>query len=276
MYTSRTRSKIAILVSISMIVLVTLTCTLPSLPTSPQEPEFTETVDLTAPAGTVQPANTALAPIIPGEILTEVAATIRAQIPKQPKASPASQKTGAPPANAPQAPGPILTSTPTPTQTKTAQPARTKKAKPTASPSPTLTQIPPVIIIQPSPGGYPDNGFQVRGVNIHWCGGRPWAIFRIRNRSSLALESLSLAYQDLSASKSLSGPFYSDAPFMTTDKTCVSGGLENLAPGNTLYLGNSLGSKGLQGHKIRTTIILCTSNGLAGTCYEKVVDFVMP
>lgn len=136
--------------------------------------------------------------------------------------------------------------------------------------------MPPLVTVRPPVGGDVSYGFKIQGVNIHWCGGQPWAIFRVYNRSNKALESLSLLYQDLSAKRTLSSIAASDAPFITTDKTCISGGIESLAPGQTLYLGNSLGSSGLQGHTIQTTITLCTGNGLGGTCYQAITDFVMP
>ena len=253
MYTLRVRLKTAVLVPFSITIFAALACTIPLLPTKTSESQITETV---------QPADTAPALDIPGAILTEVAATIRAQIPQEPGASPPSETT-----NAPQAPTPIITSTPTDT--------RITRPEFTATPNPTLTQISSTLAHQPSGGTY-DTGIQVRGMNIHWCNNQPWAIFRVRNRSSIAFESLSLLYQDLSANKILSGPFISDAPFMSTDKACVSGGLESLASGRTLYLGNTLGSSGLQGHNMQATIILCTGNGLSGTCYQKIVDFVLP
>jgi len=275
----RVRLQPAVCVALLLMMLASLSCALPILPTSTADPEVTGPVESTPTANTPSLSKTLPAQDIPGEILTEVAATIGARITQEAEAAslsktPGSPISAAPTASAPQAPAPIVTATPT--WTDVPPPPRADSSNPTASPSTTFTQTSPNITIRPPIGGYSDSGFQIRGMNIHWCSGQPWAIFRVRNRSSKPLESLSLLYQDVGAGKTIAGPFVSDAPFMANDKSCISGGIESLSPGSTRYLGNSLGSPILQGHKIRATIILCTGNNLSGTCYQNIADFVMP
>ncbi len=118
--------------------------------------------------------------------------------------------------------------------------------------------------------------FKIRNINLHPCADGYNAIFKIYNQSSGKLESLSLHIQDLSTGAVLLGPWESDAPFMNTDRTCATGGIDVLNSGQTLFLGNNLGGSNLSGHTIRTTILLCSKEALKGSCTQKVVDFIVP
>jgi hypothetical protein len=136
---------------------------------------------------------------------------------------------------------------------------------------------PPYTPIAPIGGAlYSDVGFQLRAVNITWCNGLPWAIFRVYNSTRASLESLMLVFNDGTTSSFLYGPFVSDWPFMWTDKQCESGGIDTLPAKNTLYMGTTLGNADVRGHTIQAIVTLCSKEGLRGSCYQKTVEFVMP
>lgn len=123
---------------------------------------------------------------------------------------------------------------------------------------------------------YPGQGFKVLGVNLPPCGGIPSANFYIFNRDTVSLESLQLKFTDLTTSSILLGPVTSDTPFMLSDRVCLGGGIERLASGQALFLGNTLSLPNLTGHTIQADISLCTADGLGGKCYLKTVSFVVP
>jgi hypothetical protein len=118
--------------------------------------------------------------------------------------------------------------------------------------------------------------FTVQNVNLHACSNGFNAVFKIHNQSSGKLESLSLHIQDINTGAVLLGSWVSNAPFLNTDRTCASGGIDLLPSRQTLYVGNSLGGSQLSGHTIRTTILLCSKESLNGTCSQKMIDFVVP
>jgi hypothetical protein len=113
-------------------------------------------------------------------------------------------------------------------------------------------------------------------VHLHPCGNSYAANFAIYNTAGVPLESLSLLIIDRNTGAVLSGPTVSDTPFMSTDRTCETGGIASLATKHTLYIGNWLGRKNLQTHTLRAVIKLCTKNGLQGLCYTAPVEFVVP
>lgn len=265
MDTHPVHKKLGILIPSIMLGLAILACALPQLPGFPGGTQATESSSATIPAGGVG------TPAVPGAVLTQVAATIFAQVTQQPPS--AIQPTGgvisskSVPSEQPQT---ELTAGGTPQQQSTTM------AQLTTTPSQPPAAIPPDIKITPPPGGFSDSGFKIKGVNIHTCAKHPWAIFQIYNQSGEPLESLSLLFQDLTGNQTLFGPISSNSPFMSSDRTCSSGGLDALAPGSTLYLGNSLYSSHLKDHTILATITLCTQEGLGGTCYQKSTEFVVP
>lgn len=214
-------------------------------------------------------STTTTLPAIPQDVLTEVAATIQFQLTEVGGFLP---RTEIPPDTSPtsilpEAPAPQVTDTPTQTTTHTAT------ISPSHTPTPTYTlvhtPIPPV-------GGFPGGGFKIKGLNIHWCRGLPWAHFGVRNIGSSSLHSLYLLYRDQDVNQTLLGPYISSAPFTASDRVCSTGGIDHLTPGNTLFVGNSLGSRGLRGHTIQATIMLCTGENLNGNCYQNIIEFVMP
>jgi len=264
MDTNRVNRKIVTTIPFVMLSLAILACALPQLPGFPGSSESTESSNATISVGT------SVAPGVPEAVLTQVAATIFAQVTQQPPSE--AMPTGG------TIPSEAVASQQVQTQEPTGEPSKPQstQANPEATPSLPPAAIPPDINLTPPPGGFSDTGFKIKGVNIHRCVNHPWAIFQINNQSGQILESLSLLFQDLTANQTLFGPIASNTPFMSSDRTCSSGGLDALAPGATLYLGNSLYSSRLKDHTIRATITLCTQEGMSGTCYQKVTEFVVP
>lgn len=148
---------------------------------------------------------------------------------------------------------------------------------PTATMQQALITVIPVTIAPVSPQVVEyGTQFKIQNINLHPCSGGFNAIFKISNQSSSKLESLSLHLQDLTTGAVLLGPWISNAPFMNTDRTCATGGIDLLYAGQTRYIGNSLGGSYLSGHTIRATLMLCAKESLNGICSQKMVDFVVP
>lgn len=265
--TNRIRNGIAVFILISLL-LSACTLPIPSLPTQ-------------------APTNI---PGITGAMLTAAAATINAHFNTQNSPTPQPAPTEVIPAT--NLPETIPTSEPQTLPTNETQPAATETilSLETSTPEPpqqaqaathtslgAMITVIPVTIVPASPEIVEfGTQFKMRNVNLHPCSGGFNAVFKIYNQSSGLLESLSLQMQDLTTGAILLGAWVSDAPFMNTDRTCASGGIDSLASGQTLYLGNSLGGSNLSGHTIRTTILLCSKESLAGTCSQKMIDFIVP
>lgn len=167
----------------------------------------------------------------------------------------------------------LVTSTPEPDQSMAAATSTLAPAAITVEP---ITVIPVTVApVFPQVAEY-GTQFTIQNINLHPCSDGYNAIFKIRNQSSGKLESLSLHIQDLTTGAVLLGPWSSNTPFMNTDRTCSSGGIDTLLSGQSLFLGNSLGGSHLSEHTIRTTILLCAKESLKGACTQKVVDFIVP
>jgi len=110
--------------------------------------------------------------------------------------------------------------------------------------------------------------------NVHACSGTPAAIFKVKNNSSNALESLNLKIEDLTSSSTLYAAATSNAPFMGTSSECPPGG-DALPAGKTYFVGGEIGS-GNSGHTARATVKLCTEDDLDGACETKTVQFTIP
>jgi hypothetical protein len=108
------------------------------------------------------------------------------------------------------------------------------------------------------------------------CSGTPWAVFAIYNDGTNDLESLSLSAQDRTTGHTVLGPVIDNTPFMPSDKSCNPGHIDYLTTGHLLFVGGRLTSGSLSGHTLRATVRLCSRDGLAGTCLQKTVDFVVP
>jgi hypothetical protein len=227
-------------------------------------------------------------PVISDAMLTAAAATISAhfntQNTPQPEPTEPSPATSTPellPTAEPQSlattevqPAPTETSPSLDTSTPEAvQPAA---AATSTAPASVITVIPVTIApVSPQVVEYGAQ-FKLQNINLHPCADGYNAVFKIYNQSSSKLESLSLHIQDLTTGAVLLGPWVTDAPFMDTDRTCQTGGIDLLLSGQTLFMGNSLGASHLSGHTIRATLLLCDKESLTGACSQKVVDFIVP
>jgi hypothetical protein len=67
-----------------------------------------------------------------------------------------------------------------------------------------------------------------------------------------------------------------NAPFLENDESCAAGGLSQLPPNTSLFVGASLGAPDLAGQTIRFEMHLCTQDNLAGECHNLPIIFVVP
>lgn len=225
---------------------------------------------------------------VSGPVLTNAAATIDAQVTATQAAAPPPSVIAPPPSAAPtqaEAPQPTTAQAATATNTiaaptavaPTSTTAPTNTPRPTEppalwpyTPAPTFTLIPsPTLILKTG------TWFKIENLNIHGCD-VPWAIFLIFNEGTNPLESLYLSIQDLTTGQILFPPSISDLPFLTSDHACEFTGISRIEPGQRLYLGGPLSGTHLRRHSLHAVIKLCSQDGLAGTCLEKEIDFIMP
>jgi hypothetical protein len=276
------RKNLHFILIISTLLIVNLACRIPEI--TPPQPTSTDS-DLTQepPTGlteTTEPGAPDLTPAqslaVPDIILTEVAASIYTTITAAAGTAETEITSEAPPdveSKPTLTPTSTMPPTLTPTATRTTQPTIPVSSSNTPTITATLigyTPIPPEIGVWATPY------FRIRNLNLHECGLNYAANFRIYNTSSVPLESLSLKFYDRTTSSILYGPATNNAPFLSTDRTCDSVGIDFLAPRQTMYAGNLLGPKTLQAHTIRANIKLCTKEDLAGICSEAIVEFVVP
>jgi hypothetical protein len=238
-------------------------------------------------------------PPTPGEIspdvLTEVAATIQTQLTAAADLA-LPTKADTPTSPAPEAPNvtdeppkapiptqsatptatftlPALPATATPAATNTAQPTRTKTPIPSPTTSPVIV-YPTVVSTIPAYVVSSGEGFEVQNLNIPNCG-VPWAVFQIKNTSGARLESLNLYMFNVTINQALYGPAISDTPFINSDRICQTGWIDQLENGAVLYVSGPL-SGAQKGQSIKATLTLCTKENLTGSCYQKVVEFIVP
>jgi len=242
-----------------VLLLVSLSCTLPGLPQPEPTNTPSEIIEVTEPTMPIEPTKG-----ISGNILTEVAKSIYATV-TQNAGIPSTSETEEPPVSTSEIP--IST--------------------PTTAPTSTLSQPPEAATstITPSTGFLPSDPdqqlwitpyFRVRNINLHNCGLTYAANFKVTSTTNRYLESVSLKFTDLSTGTILLGPETNNSPFLNTDRTCNIYGADSLGPYQTRYVGNTLGPKSLKTHTILANIKLCTKEYLEGTCHEAIVEFVVP
>lgn len=119
-------------------------------------------------------------------------------------------------------------------------------------------------------------GFSIRSVNIPACGGTLSTNFLISNHSGYAFESYSLTITDLSTGLVIYGPFAGNTPFMYDDRACIFGGVDRLSSGYSLFSGAVLSVPNLSRHTLQASFLFCTRDNLAGRCYSRSTQFVVP
>jgi hypothetical protein len=269
---------IASMISGITLVVVTLAC---SLPFQPNVTLPVEATSITTDGEMIE---------IPSKILTEVAATLLA--PHQPtftadavepQVSIASAQAVAPtniPEVEPTQPQPPLLATASTTQQAHAQstvptvlPIPEEALATSTIPEPTAYQaaVPPASFTAQT-----GKAFKITGLNLHNCGKFYTANFLVENIGSQVLESLSLQLIDLNTDQDFFDPAISNAPFTSSDRTCIPGGISRLEPGGWLFVGGPMGTGQLTEHTILANFLFCTGEDLSGKCYPRSVEFIVP
>lgn len=115
----------------------------------------------------------------------------------------------------------------------------------------------------------------VDAVVLTACGNQTVAYFGVRNRGTYALESARLTVFDETAGQTLFGPISGNLPFLPGSLGCQTG-FSRLEPGRAAYVGATLAGMPVRGHFLQATILLCSRDGLSGTCEQRVVEFTAP
>lgn len=242
---------------------------------------------------------------IPPVVLTDVAATLFATMAATPTTEPVDVQRAAPSPTHTQVPEVHPTDTALPTPTAPKPVPATSTPLPTSLPIATNEAEPPFVVTlapgyyseQPIgglPGQYPEapleqpvypleslplsgtGGFSIRSVNLPACGGILAANFLISNHSGNVFESYSLTITDLSNGLVIYGPSAGNAPFMYDDRACAPGGVNSLSSGYSLFTGAVLSVPNLSRHTLQAAFIFCTRDNLAGRCYSRSTQFVVP
>jgi hypothetical protein len=123
----------------------------------------------------------------------------------------------------------------------------------------------PIYTPPPSPTPLPD--FQIVFLKVDSCS-RWWLDFSIQNTSGVAFESINIVVKDTKTGASVSNT--SDS--FVNRKGCASPtDVALIKPGETVLLSGPGFNYDPVGHKITTTIKLCTDNNLKGTCTTKQI-----
>jgi len=125
--------------------------------------------------------------------------------------------------------------------------------------------------------GTPGTGtsFSASYNTVKKCGGVKHVVITIKNTGGKTLESMSIKSRDMNTDTLLSGPTSADKPFLEGSGDCPPGE-DTLDAGKTAYVASSLGDSPVEDHEVKTTITLCTKEGLDGNCETVVVKFNIP
>lgn len=222
---------------------------------------------------------------LPASILTEVSATLIANLPptavENVAPSPEATNTELAEESSPSPTSQIATDNllPTASLTKTQTPIPSSTFTPTFTalpPSPTFTSTfaPSATATRPvTPGTH----FVIDNTNIsNNCIGSLWVFFTIYNNGTSTLESLSLSIYDDTEEKTLLIPKANNNPFIPADEICSPGNQDSLASGKIGFIGASLNSTNLSNHTLSVTIKMCNGEGLIPPCYRRIVNFIVP
>lgn len=127
---------------------------------------------------------------------------------------------------------------------------------PPPTPTPTFT---------PTPS--PD--FEAAYTSLDTCVGW-WVEIRLQNTGSIPFKSMGITVKDTDTDIMLAN--FTDG-FTNIDGCLSTNTRDNLAPGKTHVISAPAFNYDPTGHKIRTTIILCSDVGQSGTCVTKTINF---
>lgn len=135
----------------------------------------------------------------------------------------------------------------------------------------------PVVTPPPLPTATaaPLTNVSVSFTTVHTCGGKPTAIFRIKNAGTSELESARITINNLTEDKTIYGPNTSNAPFMSSAGECPPGG-DTLADGRSGYVGGEMEKPYSPSDKLEANIRLCTRDNGRGDCYTWTIRFEYP
>jgi hypothetical protein len=140
---------------------------------------------------------------------------------------------------------------------------------PEMTPPPTPTPLPPTATVQP----YAD--FTVTFAGICYKDSDPWANFQVSNTGNVTLEAARMQVIDTTTPSNMYGPGTSNTPFRGTTNCNDTTLVDSLAVGSTGYMRYKVQSA-VSGHNAQATLELCSQNGNAGSCMEKIVTFIIP
>jgi hypothetical protein len=136
--------------------------------------------------------------------------------------------------------------------------------------------LPPIQPLLPPLYEPKSEGFDAVGVNLTSCRSQNAINILIYNNANTSLESMTLNILDRTDGLIILDRFVSDTPFYFDDKSCSTGEIPLLEPGQALFIGNPISGPLRSGHKVFAEIKLCTENELQGRCYTQTMEFTAP
>jgi hypothetical protein len=121
----------------------------------------------------------------------------------------------------------------------------------------------------PPPTPTPPPSFEAAYGGLEECSGW-WVDIELKNTSSVAFKSVSISVRDLGTDADIS--LYADR-FTAIDDCVGSTTRDTLEPGQSLTVSTPAFAYDPDGHKLRATITLCSAPGQKGACVTNVIKF---
>ena len=125
-------------------------------------------------------------------------------------------------------------------------------------------------IFTPPPTPTPVPAFEVSYYGLESCNGSWWVEVKLENTGGIAFRSISLSVFDESSSTTHS---MTNDNFVNNDGCNTSNSLDTLQTGSAVIVSAPAYSYDPTGRKIRTTVTLCSAEGVNGTCVTDVINF---
>jgi hypothetical protein len=116
--------------------------------------------------------------------------------------------------------------------------------------------------------------YKISFANRHDCSGVWVFTFTVLNTGDVLIRSASIQITNKDTDKSY-GPDSANSPFVFNPNSCKAG-KNALKPGEVGFLITDLGHNLQHGTPVRAAILLCSQEGLKGSCIKSQIDFKVP
>jgi len=125
-------------------------------------------------------------------------------------------------------------------------------------------------IFTPPPTPTPVPSFDASYYGLESCNGSWWVEVKLENTGGIAFRSISMSVLDRDTNITLS---MTNDDFVSNNGCNSSDSRKTLNTGDAVVVSAPAYSYDPTGHKIRTTVTLCSAEGVNGTCVTEVINF---